>query len=352
MATTSFKCPSCGAAIGYVPGTDHTKCPYCGGQHTLDELQDKQKEEGAPAEGKAAKEKPQIDQSALREYNCNSCGAQVVTDETTSSTICYYCHNPVIINARISGEFLPDKILPFQIGRDKAVEHFKSWAGSMRYIPKDFISASSLEKITGIYLPYWVANAKAEIDLQGVGEQTRSWRTGNNEHTETKVYQIDRQGTVEVGNISELAYSKFDKDLLLSIEPYDNSQKTEFALPYLSGFFAERYDIGRKDVEGKLDARAQEYVMRLARDSYSQYSRVRMHQESVDAEIVDWEYTLLPAWVLTYHYGGKTYVYAMNGQTGEAFGELPLNKPKLAITSGMIFTAVTVLAILGGLFIW
>ena len=47
MATTSFKCPSCGAAIAYVPGTDHTKCPYCQSTHTLEELIAKQKEEEA-----------------------------------------------------------------------------------------------------------------------------------------------------------------------------------------------------------------------------------------------------------------------------------------------------------------
>ncbi|HHX04266.1 MAG TPA: hypothetical protein GX733_08270 [Tissierellia bacterium] len=354
MATTSFKCPSCGAAIAYVPGTDHTKCPYCQSTHTLEELIAKQKEEEAkvPLQPQMSKAKPEIDQSALREYNCNSCGAQVVTDDTTSSTICYYCHNPVIINDRISGEFLPDKILPFQIDRETAVNRFLSWAGSKRYIPKDFTSASSLEKITGLYLPYWVAHAKADMDIEGRGENSRTWRSGNTEHTETSIYHFERQGTIEVDNISELAYSKFDKDLLRSIEPYHNDQKKDFALPYLTGFFAERYDIGRQDVEGKLDRRAQEYALKLARDSYSKYQKVRTEREIVDTEIVGWEYTLLPTWVLTYHYNGKTYVYAMNGQTGEAFGELPLNQTKLALTSGMIFAAVAALVFLGGWFIW
>ena len=43
MSTTSFKCPNCGAAITYVPGTEHTKCPYCLSAHTLDALIAKQK---------------------------------------------------------------------------------------------------------------------------------------------------------------------------------------------------------------------------------------------------------------------------------------------------------------------
>jgi DNA-directed RNA polymerase subunit RPC12/RpoP len=353
MSTTSFKCPNCGAAITYVPGTEHTKCPYCLSAHTLDALIAKQKEEATKAQQSEIQErKPEIDQSALREYICNSCGAQVVTDETTSSTICYYCHNPVIINDRISGEFLPDKIVPFQIDRDAAVERFLKWARSKRYVPKDFTSPSNLEKITGIYLPYWVANAQAEMDIVGRGENSRSWRTGDTEYTETKIYQFERQGTIEVNNISELAYSKFDKDLLRSIEPYKAKQKRDFALPYLTGFFAERYDIGRQDVEGRLDERARRYALSLARDSYSKYSNVRTEREQVDTQIVSWEYTLLPVWVLTYHYGSKTYVYAMNGQTGEAFGELPLNNRKLALTSGVLFTAVAILVTLGGWLIW
>ena len=46
----------------------------------------------------------------------------------------------------------------------------------------------------------------------------------------------------------------------------------------------------------------------------------------------DWQYVLLPVWVLTYRAGnGKMYYYALNGQTGNVCGILPVDYAKLAL---------------------
>ena len=50
-------------------------------------------------------------------YSCPSCGAEIVTDATTAATFCYYCHNPVVLGKRLEGSYLPNKIIPFEIGR-------------------------------------------------------------------------------------------------------------------------------------------------------------------------------------------------------------------------------------------
>ena len=38
------------------------------------------------------------------------------------------------------------------------------------------------------------------------------------------------------------------------------------------------------------------------------------------------DYVLLPVWFMSYQHGGKTYHFAMNGQTGKFVGNLPLDK--------------------------
>ena len=48
-------------------------------------------------------------------YTCLSCGAEIVTDETTAATFCYYCHNPVVLGGRLEGDFLPDKVIPCSV---------------------------------------------------------------------------------------------------------------------------------------------------------------------------------------------------------------------------------------------
>ena len=55
--TVSYKCPSCGAPIGYIPSTDKIVCEYCGTAfkiETLDDIYDK--EQAQAAKNRAAKE--------------------------------------------------------------------------------------------------------------------------------------------------------------------------------------------------------------------------------------------------------------------------------------------------------
>ena len=53
-------------------------------------------------------------------YNCPSCGAQVVTTASTAATTCFYCQNPVVLGGRLSGEFKPDRVIPFKLSKQKA----------------------------------------------------------------------------------------------------------------------------------------------------------------------------------------------------------------------------------------
>ena len=58
---------------------------------------------------------------------------------------------------------------------------------------------------------------------------------------------------------------------------------------------------------------------------------------------------LLPVWVLTYKSrAGKIFYYAMNGQTGQIFGELPLDGKKVGILAAVIFMIVSALAMFFG----
>lgn len=342
MAVQSIKCPNCGGGLKFNPELQKSKCEYCLSEFTSKEL-DKLVEDF---------QYERSEHGHLMGYICNSCGAEVVTEETTSATFCYYCHNPVLLTERLTGEFKPTKIIPFAYDKDKAVSSFLSWAKSKKYVPKDFYSDSQLEKITGIYIPYWMADVEADVNYSGKGVNLRVWRTGNTEYTEHKEYRIDRRGTIDVNNIHELAMRKIDKALIDSISPYDESKAVDFSISYLSGFFAEKYDIQKDEVKLSIEDRAKNYVSNLMQDSIGNYNKIYMENTDMDLSIKGWNYTLLPAWILTYMYNGKTYIYAVNGQTGKSFGELPVDNKKLGITSGMIAAAVFAIAIIGGMIIW
>lgn len=341
MATKSYKCPSCGAGIEFKPALQKFYCDYCLSEYTEEEIANITHSHHAEGE-----------RDHLLSYECNSCGAKVVTDDTTTATFCYYCHNPVIISDRLSGSFKPNKLIPFFIDKQKATKTFLSWATKNKFVPKDFYSSSQLEKITGIYLPYWWADCEVDVGYVGEGRNIRIWRSGNMEYTETKKFQIERKGKIDINNVEELAFTKIDKILLNGIAPYNENEAIKFSMPYLSGFFAEQYDISKEEIAPKIEEQVSRYSKSLIAETVSGFNHVNDINNSINITSKKWNYTLLPAWILTYIYNGKTYVYAVNGQTGKSFGELPLNNQKVLLVSSIIFSITTITLAIGGALIW
>lgn len=371
MSTATFKCPNCGGGLKFNPETQKSKCEYCLSEFTdlelttmsqaIEEKARRLKQEADAAEETSAAETSAAEAPAagapetpehLVGYVCNSCGAEVVTDETTAATFCYYCHNPVLVTERLSGEFRPTRIIPFTFDKEKATASFLKWAKSKRFVPKEFYSRSQLEKITGMYLPYWMADFKADIDYAGTGTNKRVWRVGNTEYTENKVFRIERQGTIDVDHIHEIAMKKIDKGLINSISPYDETKALPFSMTYLSGFFAEKYDIEKQEVLPVIENNARQYTSILIQEAIGSYDKVDLERSELDLRLKGWDYTLMPAWVLTYLYKGKTYIYAVNGQTGKSYGELPVDTAKLGLSSGAIALIIMILAVIGGWLLW
>ena len=353
MAITTYKCPNCGAGIHFKPALQKFHCDYCLSEYTEEEIKALNKDIEKEVEVKAEEtlDEP-LEQTHLASYNCNSCGAEVVTDDTTTSTFCYYCHNPVILSDRLTGSFQPNKMIPFTIDKDKAKKTFLEWASKNTFVPKEFYSKSQLEKMTGIYLPYWWADYKVDVEYVGQAENIRTWQSGNTQYSETKEYQVVRKGVIDINNVEELAFTKIDENLLNGIAPYNESEAVPFSMPYLSGFFAEQHNISKEEILPKIEEQVDKYTKTLIKDTVNEFNITREQKNEMNVISKKMNYTLLPAWILTYIYNDKTYVFAVNGQTGKSFGELPLNDKKVISVAGAIFAVMFLILLLGGLFIW
>ena len=110
-------------------------------------------------------------------------------------------------------------------------------------------------------------------------------------------------------------------------------------------------DLNREAVDElvSLGAETAGYAERLVRDTISGYTRVDIRRKDFRAAKSRWRYTLLPVWVLTYQgRTGTTYYYAMNGQTGETAGRLPLDQGRLFAHAGLIGIVILILGLIGG----
>ena len=124
-----FKCKNCGGNVVYEPNKGVMCCPHC--------------------EGRDSEER--IDNSSMTQ--CVNCGAPIEVKDYTSACRCEHCGSYLILNERVEGVYEPHLILPFCVCKEAAIGSLE-WEFSNRlFTPSDFMSAKSLEKMEGIYVP-------------------------------------------------------------------------------------------------------------------------------------------------------------------------------------------------------
>lgn len=338
MAAITYKCPNCDGGLMFDPSTQQYHCEFCLSDFTQDELDAL----------KPDQEHKQTNNAVL--YTCPSCGAQIVTDATTAATFCYYCHNPVVLAGRLEGQFEPDYVIPFQIDRDKAKEIFAQWIKKKKFVPDAFYSEQQVETMSGVYFPYWLYDCRVDGVLDAEGKRLRTWTTGNMRYTETQVYDVKRQGSMDVDNVARNGLRKANRQLVDGVLPFRMAEKKKFSMGYLSGFLAENRDMEKEQFIVDVQAEVKSFALQSIQSQAGSFDSMKIRRR--EAQIVDeeWSYALLPVWTLTYNdkSRGKIYYFTLNGQTGKVCGKLPVDNKKLALLFMSIFLPMMILLLIGG----
>lgn len=346
--TLTYQCPNCGAGLKFDADTQLFKCEFCLSEHTEIDL------EKTEAHKKAEEAKKQNEEfcNHMNEYLCNQCGAEITADENTVADICPYCHSPVVLCGKLSGQKMPTKIVPFKYSKDEAIKRFLAFAKKKWFVPKDFTDKAQIEKIKGIYYPFWVTDADTHMSIYANATKVRTWRMGDYRYTETSYYNVHRQGNIHFEDIVHSAYSEADKRMLEGILPFPATSQLDFNMSFLSGFLAKKRDIERETLEDDVKERINTHGATILRNTVGHYSTFDIKSKSTNILSSHWDYSLMPIWLLTYrNKKGRAYTFAMNGHTGKIYGELPIDKKR--VTIGGVITGVLsglLAVLLGGIF--
>ena len=353
-----YKCLSCGAGLRFDPVIQNWKCDYCQSIFTKQQLDQFFAQREAREQQRAAAAGRPVPQNAptveLDSYHCKNCGAEIVGDAGTIATFCLYCKSPTIIRARMQGEFSPRYVIPFKFDQKQAKALYAKWIKSHFLAPGAFKQDEEIEKIRGVYAPFWLYGSdNVRVYMAGVGTTTRTWQSGNMEYTETSYYNVVRDGTISYKNVPVDASTKMDDTAMNAIEPFRFEEMTDFSMDYMTGFFAERFDQGKEELQERAKVRMRDYARSKVRGTIS-YSSYNSQAEQIDFQNISADYTLFPVYLLTNIYQGKTMQYVVNGQTGKIYGEVPVSKAKLAAVFGSAFMIIWLLAgfIGGGILGW
>ena len=364
---TNYKCPACTGPLHFVGASGKLECDFCGGKYDVADIE--RLYAGKEAAAVEASEKVEAKAEANRQkmadmeaqgwdtsgltsdwgaegdgmkaYSCPSCGAELICDASTAATSCPYCGNPTVVPGQFSGTLKPDFVIPFKLSKEDAVAALKNHYKGKPLLPKAFTNGNHIEKLQGVYVPFWMFDGRAEGVVDYEGCIIHEYETGDTEVTETEHYDVRRGGSIAFEKVPVDASSKMPDDHMDSIEPYDYDDLKPFSTAYLPGFLADRYDVSVADSRDRADNRCAASLEMALRRTAEQYDTCTPLRQDIRLRRGKVHYALLPVWMLHTKWNGKDFLFAMNGQTGKLVGDLPTDMGKFWAIFGAIAAPVT-----------
>ena len=339
---TNYQCPACLGPLQYSAASGKLECEYCDSSFEVAEIeaQYQEKDEKAAAAMETTQLQGQWDTSdlsddwggedaSLKAYNCPSCGAQLLCEEATAATSCPYCGNPTVVPGQFAGALKPDYVIPFKLQKTDAITKLKGYYKGKPFLPGTFLAKHTVEKIQGVYVPFWLYDGKVTGDYAYKATHVTVRQHKDEEVTLTDHYRVERAGSLSFEKVPVDASSKMPDDYMDSIEPFDYSELKPFSTAYLPGFLADKYDV---DAEASID-RANERIKKSTEDAFwstvQGYDTVLPVESNINLRGGRARYALYPVWILNTDWMGKKFTFAINGQTGKIAGDLPMDKSAL-----------------------
>jgi len=326
--TRTFKCRHCGGTISYSATQRQLTCPYCGGSQELTAEEVGQ----AAAEFEFTLETMERARygwgEERRELVCESCGAVVAVAPDVLTSTCAFCGSNRVHARDVTGDLLrPTALIPFVVDRERLRAQVAEWLGRGWMHPPELRSVRALRELTGVYLPFWTFDADIRADWKaevGTERVERYYRDGE---WKTRVV-IDwrwRSGRVRVPVNDHLVAgtSHVSQALLRKVAPFDLNGLVEYDSSYLAGWQAQGYDVplgnGWRSAKEEMRDRAKH-----ACHSDTGSSHVRNFRMAADFADERWRYVLLPVYLASYPFEGRTFQVMVNGQTGNVAGQKPV----------------------------
>lgn len=347
IESKKFECDGCGALMLFDPAAHGLRCPFCGGtrgiaqdddyvavEHSMERVDDTRTRTDAP-----------------KVFRCENCGAEVTYAGATVSSACAFCGSEQVVE-RVGdvGRILPESVVAFRVDLDAAKGLWRAWLGKGLFRPRKLLDLATGESLRGVYVPHWTYDTRAWSRWTADAGYTYTVTVGfgQNARQETRIRWVPASGerTDAFDDILVCASRGLDDRLMDEAKPYDLDGVERYRSEFLAGFGAEEYTV---DLPAGWD-RARAFAggvqeRRCAGDVPGDTHRfLRVWTQYGD---VTWKHLLLPLWIATYRWKGKTFRFMVNGQTGKVVGTAPVSAVKVTIAIVLVAALVV-----GGVLFW
>jgi hypothetical protein len=350
LALEKHACPACGAQAEWSPVQQRLICSFCGtaspyevdasgGVRELD-LVKTLREMPAELRGWRAEK---------RTVRCRSCKAVSVFDPGRVGQNCDFCGSPELVDyEEIQAPLRPQSLLPFKLDEPGIREGLRRWVRSRWFAPGRLASAAAIDRVHGVYLPYWTFDARVHCPWTaeaGTYYYTQeSYRDSQGRNRTRAVRHVRWQpasGVVEHFFDDEPVPGTQGVDLALlrAVEPFPTDDLVPYDTAYLSGFVVEHYRVVLIDAaaqsRGQMERRLRELCARqVPGDTHRGLEIAPQYSGET------FKHILVPVWLLTYDYHGRSFQVVANAATGEIAGRYPKSGWKIFLLVATILLAI------------
>lgn len=384
----AFPCKSCGAKLSFSPGSKALKCPYCAATNDIPDTDEAVEE--LSLEAWLAKLEGESETHQQEQIKCTNCGGEQTLAANLYASACTFCGTPLTSKSFAQRLIKPKSLVPFKVTKLQAQDKWRAWIKGLWLAPSALKNyAQSDGGIKGIYVPYWTFDAQTFTKYVGQrgDDHSESYQTTNDKGERITETRTRTDWTNVSGNVSFFhddvlvpgSASRYDgaaaagrgsnsvaamKSALVqnagavgskivaqfstSLRTWNTKELVPYQDEYITGFQAEAYQVGLKAafVTGKqlIDGKVEQLVRADIGGDQQRISSINTQYSHLT-----FKHILLPMWVSAYIYGGKTYRFVVNGQTGEVQGESPKSGWKVFfLVCGILFVLFLFLVVFGG----
>lgn len=312
------------------------KCESCGGLLDEEDLFCAECGTEAPSRGQSS-DRPGT-AIATHSFECKSCGAQMTYDAQAQSLRCPYCDSVDVIARRDQRVLAPWRAVPFSSAQLQAVEAMREWLGRGFWRPGDLATVARVDRMTAVYVPYWMFRARTRTFWTADTSQTPPGARGD-WFPMFGSHQGEHQGLLVP------ASSVLTMEETAAISPFDLSTALPPQQVDTAGAAVEQFAVARKYAR---PIARHTILAAEAAECRRRYVPGRCRNLKVNVVVEDMfsEPVQMPVWVMAYRYRDRVYRFLLNGQTGRATGQAPISYRKIAAAIALGIAALLLVALL------
>jgi DNA-directed RNA polymerase subunit RPC12/RpoP len=332
VTTRKFSCASCGALLLFDAESGVMACRFCGGTRAVE------REEGFVAvenalETEAAAAPRRV--SPPKVFRCKSCGAEVSFPGHVVADACPFCGSTHVVAGTAEADRVrPQAVVPFGVGEASARERWKTWIRGGWFRPSALRKTAGISALRGVYVPFWTYDTRtwSRWTAQAGYRETFWTVVGSQRRMQVRIrWQFAAGDRRDFYNDVLVCASRgVDEALLEHAYPYRVTEAQPYRDEYLAGWSAEEYAIELTTGWHRARERVnQAEIGRCARAVPGDTHRA-LHVWTQHSQVT-WKHVLLPVWLAAYRYGGKRWLFLVNGQTGRISGRAPVSWVKVTL---------------------